>query len=724
MATVDTTRYSDLCRLCGIKTGDVLGINIFADEGIVRQIYKKIEICLPVQIHESDELPKMICKQCLVKLDCFIDFREKTIRTENLLIDLYKELSSVGLQNDQMKMNIVFDYPEYLMVQHHHLINENIQNVSEIDLNQLGHRENMVIEHQIILGPQPVEINGHSLDNIDLSQHELANQDISNHSLQTQDATFVDDNSGSHMIQTSRFTTTNLELINQEHQLTSYTTEGYELNEIDLSDDSVQVKETQIMQQNHELGNTQILNGTSSENKGDLQCESEDKQYTLEIESNNVVKHEDSNTGNHLSADEKRHTNQNKLEAVTCETVQNVSDASPVSDTELCKLCGKIIDKSMIQQHFDQHFMKCIVCLALFSNKSALDNHSKEVHGASPEEIKNNIKERLKRDGNVTSDQSESDDDSTELSNIRDEDEPFMITELNGNKIKKWTPKICKECGKIYKTNYKLTEHMRKHTGEKPYKCGSCDKAFRSKIGLAQHEAKHTGQYDFACPVCGKGFQCKSYLMVHQRVHSDVKPYPCTTCGQNFKSKQSLMDHTNRHLGVKPYICDICGRGFITKGLCRAHQKVHTGLDNRKYSCLVCNKRFVSKSYLQTHMRIHTGEKPFMCEVCGKGFLTRVDLRIHSTMHTGEKSYVCEMCGKAFARRDALRCHRRSHTGERPYSCDQCGQTFTQFSPMAIHKRLHTGERPYSCEECGKKFVSKSTLMAHSKKHDITKKEK
>lgn len=184
----------------------------------------------------------MICKQCLGKLDFFVDFREKTIRTENLLIDLYKELSNAGIQNDQMKMNIVFDYPEYIMVQHHHLINENIQNVPDLDLNQLIHRENMVIEHQIILGPQPVDINGHSLDNIGLTQHELANQDISNQNLQTRDTILDDGTNGSNIIPPSRFPPTNLELINQEHQLTTYTSETYTLNDIALSEDDVQVK--------------------------------------------------------------------------------------------------------------------------------------------------------------------------------------------------------------------------------------------------------------------------------------------------------------------------------------------------------------------------------------------------------------------------------------------------------------------------------------------------
>lgn len=46
---------------------------------------------------------------------------------------------------------------------------------------------------------------------------------------------------------------------------------------------------------------------------------------------------------------------------------------------------------------------------------------------------------------------------------------------------KKSESKVCMECGKQYQTNYKLQEHMRKHTGEKPFLCSyqDCKKAFR-----------------------------------------------------------------------------------------------------------------------------------------------------------------------------------------------------------------------------------------------------
>lgn len=55
---------------------------------------------------------------------------------------------------------------------------------------------------------------------------------------------------------------------------------------------------------------------------------------------------------------------------------------------------------------------------------------------------------------------------------------------------KKAESKVCMECGKQYQTNYKLQEHMRKHTGEKPFLCSyqDCRKAFRYTTSNQQCE--------------------------------------------------------------------------------------------------------------------------------------------------------------------------------------------------------------------------------------------
>lgn len=50
MANAETTKYSDLCRLCCSKTNQMMGIHIFANDGSLRQIDKKIEACLSIQV--------------------------------------------------------------------------------------------------------------------------------------------------------------------------------------------------------------------------------------------------------------------------------------------------------------------------------------------------------------------------------------------------------------------------------------------------------------------------------------------------------------------------------------------------------------------------------------------------------------------------------------------------------------------------------------------------
>ncbi|KAJ8973764.1 hypothetical protein NQ317_017566 [Molorchus minor] len=796
---IENPKYEELCRLCATKTTMELAIHIFEAEGTIRQISKKICTCLPIQVHQTDELPKIICETCLYKLELFCDFPERSVRTERLLVELYKELHTVRVGNEQSCVvpNVSLDHNELMMVQHHQLLTDHNLQVSDIDLAQLSQREGMIVEHEIILSHHTVDINSHSLDSIDLDNHELTNHDLSNQSLQTQEAIMTETN---HHTMSDPQYTDNLNLL-QQHQLLS---DQFRLqhdvasvnmvdensgNDINLTNGAKEKPFSKIV---YKMRKSKLP--TSRENRqvsrsSNIDYEDvklEDSSLSVDSQLSNVhlqnnyenekaeynidnPPYEDSNSDNSLLVSEHlKDVNVPNDKQVFDLNIENHSSIAYVNkDCFYCNICGKSCqEKSEFEDHYATHFYKCKICWAVFTNMDVLNSHRKQAHGASVDDPKP-VKTRLKNSPSLNknendfkadslSEESEAECDNSQLVEEEEVDDPGNGEDCNGDSKRKqpWSPKVCKECGKSYKTNYKLAEHMRKHTGEKPYQCKSCEKAFRSKIGLAQHEAKHTGTLKLTSSnitsnftseldnnsICRKGsmtihaqhaekvFNVKSYLMVHQRVHSDIKPYPCTTCSQNFKTKQSLLDHTNRHLGVKPYMCDICGRGFITKGLCRAHQKVHSGLDNRKYSCKICNKMFVSKSYLQTHLRIHTGEKPFMCEVCGKGFLTRVDLKIHSTMHTGEKSYVCEMCGKAFARRDALRCHRRSHTGERPYSFVKMHQydiprfvTYVGKHLPNLHLwlfiRLHTGERPYTCETCGKAFVSRSTMMSHAKKH-------
>lgn len=135
----------------------------------------------------------------------------------------------------------------------------------------------------------------------------------------------------------------------------------------------------------------------------------------------------------------------------------------------------------------------------------------------------------------------------------------------------------CPECGKTFSCNANLRDHMRLHTGERPFICGECGMSFAQRSNWRLHKRVHTGERPYMCGICGKTFSRSSHLPGHMRIHTGERPYTCDQCDHAFASHQALKNHSRTHTGEKPFVCEYCRTAFTHSSSLSSHKKRCTG---------------------------------------------------------------------------------------------------------------------------------------------------
>lgn len=82
----------------------------------------------------------------------------------------------------------------------------------------------------------------------------------------------------------------------------------------------------------------------------------------------------------------------------------------------------------------------------------------------------------------------------------------------------------CPRCNVTCSNQGQLRDHMRVHTGERPFRCTfqNCTRSFARNEELTRHKRIHSGQRPYSCQVCGKAFSRKDHLNKHQRTHAKL----------------------------------------------------------------------------------------------------------------------------------------------------------------------------------------------------------